>query len=249
MRNDISTAEAVRRWVMAAPAESILDVREAPGAPSNATRVALSHLASEPDSQVSFLRRHIYWKNQYPADRWGDGFAEPVDWVAVVLHLAGPGSGSAGYAAARLFGWTHQVMIAPAVSVVGRAPRGFDGRVDICSRRNASRRILSMYEVALLEATIGFILYGFDIEYKPGHSHYCMYDTDPHDDAECLWDWPDAVDAFTTELRNRPDWSAHFHPARLVQVADNEWLGGSEMRCKIADLADAISDIEKDRAS
>ena len=62
MPNTISVAEAVRRWVDEARPESVLDAREAPGAPSNATRVALSKVASDPESSVSFVRRHIYWK-------------------------------------------------------------------------------------------------------------------------------------------------------------------------------------------
>ena len=247
MPDKISTAEAVRRWVEEAPPESILDAREAPGAPSNATRVALSKIASAPESPVSFVRRHVYWKGEFPKDHWDEAFAaEPVDFVAAALVVAGPGSGLAGYSAARLFGWTHEVLVAPEIAVVGTPPRGFEEQVLIHSRANTARRELSELEVALLEATTGFIRTGgFGIEYKPGHSHYCAWESEPHDEAECLWDWPDAVAQFSDSLQDDFANRGDFDPARLVRAAEGERLGGSEMRSKISDLADAIAGAER----
>ena len=112
------------------------------------------------------------------------------------------------------------------------------------SRSNTARFDLRPHEVALLEATIGFVRTGFDIEYKPGHSHYCEWAPEnPHDDSECLWDWPGAVAVFTASLNDYPKWS--FDPAALQRVAAGEWQGGKEMRDKIGDLADAIADSQQ----
>ena len=243
MPTTISTAEAVRRWVDEAHPESVLDTREAPGAPSNATRVALSKIASDPESSVSFVRRHIYWKGGFTKNQWTEPFdAEPVDYTAAALAVAGPGSGLAGYSAAQLFGWTHEMLIAPEIAVVGRAPRGFEEQVLVHSRTNTARYELSELEVALLEATIGFIRTGgFGIEYRHGHSHYCVWDSNSHDEAECLWDWPDAVTQFINSRRSNVASGADINPMRLVRVAESERLGGREMRSKISDLADAVT--------
>lgn len=247
MPDTISTAEAVRRWVDEAPSESVLDARKAPDAPSNATRVALSKIASDPESPVSFVRRHIYWKGGFPKNQWDEGFAaEPVDFLAAALAVAGPGSGLAGYSAAQRFGWTHEMLVAPEIAVVGCPPRGFEEQVLIRSRANTARKELSESEVALLEATIGFIRTGgFGIEYKPGHSHYCAWESEPHDEAECLWDWSDAVAQFSSLLQGNLASLGDFDPARLVRAAGSERLGGSEMRSKIGDLADTIAGTEK----
>ncbi|MCQ3806252.1 MAG: hypothetical protein OXB92_09540 [Acidimicrobiaceae bacterium] len=238
-----STAEAVRRWIDESPSESILDAREAPGAPSNATRVALSRTATDPESPISFVRRHIYWKGGFPKSQWDTPFAaEPVDYTAAALAVAGAGSGLAGYSAAQFLGWTHEVLVAPEVAVVGCPPRGFEGKVLVHTRANTARCEMSRLEVALLEATIGFIRTGgFGIEYKPGHSHYCAWDSTPHDEAECLWDWGDAV-AKLEGLRQSDavNWR-DVDPERLVRAAKSERLGGREMRSKISDLADTLT--------
>ena len=239
----MSTAEAVRRWVDESPSESILDARDAPGAPSNATRVALSRTVADPESPISFVRRHIYWKGGFPKSQWDAPlYAEPVDYTAAALTVAGPGSGLAGYSAAQSLGWTHEVLVAPEIAVVGSPPRGFEDTVLIHTRANTARCELSRLEVALLEATIGFIRTGgYGIEYKPGHSHYCAWDSTPHDDAECLWDWGDAVAKLGELCQSDVDNWRGVDPRRLVRAATTERMGGREMRSKVSDLADTFA--------
>ncbi len=246
MPADISTAEAVRRWVDEAPASSILDARDVPSGPCNAARVELSRLASDPESPVSFVRRHVYWKGEYAKNSWDDALGEPVDFVAAAFHVAGPGAGLAGFSAARVFGWTHQMLVSPEVAVVGRPPRGFEDHVLFHSRKNAARRLLPAHEVALLEATMGFVhTGGFDIEYKPGHDRYCAWEEQAHDESECYWGWEDALGVFAGSLHDSLHRWGCFDPARLVGAAGSEWMGGSEMRDKIGDLADVISDSQR----
>ncbi len=246
MPADISIAEEVRRWAAEAPASSILDAREAPSGPSNAARIELSRLASDPESPISFVRRHIYWKGEHEKNSWDDALGEPVDFVAAALHVAGLGAGLAGYSAARMFGWTHQMLISPEVAVVGTPPRGFENHVLFHSRKNAARRSLSAFEIALLEATIGFVhTGGFDIEYKPGHDRYCAWEQQAHDESECLWGWPDALSAFAGSLHDSQHRWGGLDPAQLVKAASSEWMGGSEMRSMIGDLADVISNHQR----
>ena len=235
-----SVAFQVREWVESAAPGDILDARSAPGAPSNATRVALSHLASEPSPQIVLVRRYVYWKHDL-----GEGAAAPIGagpgMAAAALHIAGDGSGMAGYSAARLFGWTSQMMIAPEVAVVGRPPRGFEDNVTFHSRKNTQRRLLNPHEVALLEATIGFVqTEGYDIEYRTGHGFYC--DWEPHDESECYWQWPDAMDAFADRCLSGESGTCPFNEQRLTAVAAGERMGGKELRQKMSDLADMISD-------
>ena len=138
------------------------------------------------------------------------------------------------------------MLVAPEIAVVGGPPRGFEGQVLIRSRANTARNELSESEIALLEATIGFIRTGgFGIEYKPGHSHYCAWESEPHDEAECLWDWPDAVALFRSSLQDNFASLGEFDPALLERAAKSERLGGSEMRSKIGDLADTIADAKR----
>lgn len=235
-------ASQVRAWVDAVAVGSVLDARDAPGAPSNATRVALSHLASELSPQIVFVRRHIYWKHDF-----GDAAVGPIEagpgLVPAALHVAGRGSGLSGYSAARIFGWTHQVLIVPEVAVVGRPPRGFEEYITIHSRKNTLRRLLNLEEVALLEATIGYVhTEGYDIEYRDGHGHICDWET--HDESECYAQWSDAVGTFSEYLSDdHCVWV--FDEQQLVTVAANERMGGQQLRQKMSDLADVISEHRK----
>ena len=240
-----SVASQVREWVDAAAPGDILDARTAPGAPSNATRVALSQLAGEAYPEIVFVRRHIYWKHPF-----GEGTPAPIGtgpaMAPAALHIAGAGAGMAGYSAARLFHWTAQLMLAPEIAVVGRPPRGFETVVWFHSRSNTQRRRLNHHEVALLEATIGFVRHGFDIEYRPGHWWEC--DLTTHHESECYWDWSDAMEVFAERRLSGNSDMWNFDEQRLVDVAANERMGGQEMRSKISDLADLIRD-HKRRAS
>lgn len=238
-----SVASQVRAWVDAAALGDILDARSAPGAPSNATRVALSHLANEPSPPIIFIRRYVYWKHDLGEDATHPIGAGP-GMVPAALHIAGDGSGMAGYSAARLFGWTSQMMIAPEIAVVGRPPRGFENDVTFYSRKNTQRRLLNPHEVALLEATLGYIhTKGYDIEYRTGHGFYCDWET--HDESECYWQWADALDAFAERSLNDEGGAWSFDEQRLMAVASSERMGGKELRQKISDLVDMISGYKK----
>ena len=233
-------AAQVRSWVDAAAPGAVLDARDAPGAPSNATRVALSHLANATFPPIGFVRRHIYWKHDF-----GDAAMHPIEvgpaLVPAALHVAGRGSGLSGYSAARMFGWTSQMLVAPEIAVVGRPPRGFGEGVTFHSRKNALRRLLNHAEVALLEATIGYIhTEGYDIEYRPGHGFYCDWET--HDESKCDWQWTDAVEAFAHRCLRDVDSVWPFDERHLLNVTANERMGGRELRQKMADLADAINE-------
>ena len=238
--NQPPVASQVRAWVDAAAPSTVLDARTAPGAPSNATRVALSHLANEVFPPIVFVRRHIYWKHDL-----GEAAAHPIGvgsgLVPAALYVAGRGSGLAGYSAARMFGWTSQMLIAPEVAVVGRPPRGFEQGITFHSRKNTLRRLLNHQGVALLEATIGYIYTeGYDIEYRSGHGFLCDWET--HDESECYWQWTDAVETFAHRCLRDENGGWSFDEQQLVAVAANERMGGKELRQKISDLADAISE-------
>ena len=239
----LPVASQVRAWVGAASPGAVLDARTAPGAPSNAARVALSRLANEMFPPIVFVRRHIYWKHDL-----GDGAMHPVGvgsgLVPAALYVAGSGSGLAGYSAARMFGWTSQMLVAPEIAVVGRPPRGFEEHITFHSRKNTLRRLLNPQEVALLEATVGYIhTEGYDIEYRSGHGFLCDWET--HDESDCYWQWTDAVDAFARRCLRDVDSEWSFNEQQLLNVAANERMGGRELRQKMADLADAISEHRK----
>ena len=219
-----SVASQVRAWIDAAAPGGILDARSAPGAPSNATRVALSHLANELFPPIVFVRRHVYWKHDL-----GEEATYPIGagpgMVPAALHIAGNGSGMAGYSAARLFGWTSQMMIAPEIAVVGRPPRGFEDGVTFHSRKNTRRRLLNPHEVALIEATIGYIhTEGYDIEYSTGHGFLCDWET--HDESECYWQWTDALDSFADRCLSDESGPWSFDEQQLMSVAASERMGG-----------------------
>ena len=237
-----SIASQVREWVEAAAPGDILDSRTAPGAPSNATRVALSHLAADPYPDIVFVRRHIYWKHSF-----GEGAPAPIPtgpaWGPAALHIAGAGSGAAGFSAGSLFGWTRAGHLGriTEIAVVGRAPRGFEDALIVHTRANTERRRLNRDEVALLEAAIGFVQWGgYDIEFRSGHRWECDFET--HDGAECFWDWSDALKAFAGRFLNGEHKPWSFDEQMLTSVAARERTGGKELRKKMADLADVISD-------
>ena len=255
MPNTISTAEAVRCWVDKAPAESVLDVREAPGAPSNATRVALSHLASDPRPPIVFVRRHLYWKHRFSA-----GEADPyapideetgaydiqhlmagVDHLKVARHLVGPGGGYAGWTAGWRLGWTKHDAYGFDIAVVGRPPRPFVDNIRFCQRNNDTRRLLTWDETTLLEAVLGFARTdGFDVEYRPGHGWECDYEQ-THTEDECLWKWPDPLRGFIKGLRSSGA-ADHYSPRRLMSAVRAERGTSRGFAEKMSDVADAVAD-------
>ena len=255
----LSVASRVRAWVDAAPVSSVLDVRSAPGAPSNATRVALSHLAAEPFPPVVFVRRHIYWKHGYypdnPAERahgasgWDalnmGHLLASVDHLQVARHLAGPGGGYAGWTAGWACGWTRHDAYNFDVAVVGRPPRAFAPNVYFCSRSNERRRTLTWGEVTLMEAVLGFVRSdGFDVFYRPGHDWMCDYDQS-HEEDECLLRWPDPLVQFTDRLLGDPERAKNYCPDRIARAAQTEKSAGREFAQKIADAVDAISRVRE----
>lgn len=231
-------AARVRDWVDAVAPGAILDVLYAPTGSADAVSTELLRIARARYPPIVRIRRGLYWKHDF-----GEPVRAPVPayaaYLPAALHVAGAGAGVAAWGAASMFGWTRARVSGDEVAVVGSAPRGFDDRIVFRSRSNERRLALSRNGIALLEATLHFIIVGSDIEYRSGHSHWC--DDDPsHDLDECTWDWPDALEAFTAYL----NWTG---PQRLdehvlVAVAAKERVGGNELRSKIADLADCIRD-------
>ena len=139
----------------------MLDARLAPGAPSNATRVALSLLAAEPLPPVTFVRRHVYWKHGVRPDG-GDGHM--VDDLQVARYLAGPGGGYAGWTAGWACWWTRHDAHNFDVAVIGRPSRRFAPNIYFCSYGNEGRKPLTWDEVTLMEAVLGFVRTdGFDV--------------------------------------------------------------------------------------
>ena len=248
-----SVASQVRDWVDDAPPATVLDARSAPGGPSNATRVALSHLANETFPPIVFVRRHIYWKHgcRSRIKAAEDALAAPntfdmeqlladVDQLKVARHLAGPGGGYANWTAGWACGWTRHDAHNFDIAVVGRPPRTFASGIYFCSRKNEMRRSLTWDEVTLTEAVLGFIRSdGFDVLYRPGHDWMCDYDQS-HDEDECLWQWPDALAQFADQLVRHPERAANYSPARLIHSARSEASAGKEFVQKMSDAADAI---------
>ena len=146
-----SVASQVRAWVDAAAPGTVLDARSAPRAPSNATRVALSHLAAEPFPAIVAVRRYIYWKYDFDHTTAADAsdvadMDQPVasiDHLQVARHLAGPGGGYAGWTAGWACGWTRHDAHNFDIAVLGRPPRAFAPNIYFCSRRNERRRSLT----------------------------------------------------------------------------------------------------------
>ena len=132
-----SAAEAVRRWVDAAPAESVIDAREAPAARrmplGSPCRVSPPGLGL----RLCSVRRHLYGKHRFqpcevgaylPIDEVTGAYdmehlLAGVDHLGVARHLAGPGGGYAGWTAGWRLGWTKQHAHNFDIAVVGR-PRG-----------------------------------------------------------------------------------------------------------------------------
>lgn len=231
-------AGRVRDWVDAAAPGAILDVLYAPTGSADAVSTELSRIARVRYPPIVRIRRGLYWKHDF-----GVPVRAPVPayagYLPAALHVAGAGAGLAGWGAASLFGWTRARVSGDEVAVVGRAPRGFEGWIVFRTRSNGRRLCLSRMGIALLEATRGYINMGYDIEYRRGHSDWCDWDPS-HDLDECYWGWPDALEAFTVYLKRTGPRRLDEHV--LVAVAAKERIGGKELRSKIADLADCISD-------
>lgn len=241
-RIESSTAARVRAWVDAADYGAILDVRDVPGGPTRSARVALSRLACARYPSIVHIRQNIYWKHVF-----GEDVPVPVPagvgYLPAALHVAGAGGGLAGYGAGSMFGWTRVRVCGSDVAVVDRAPRGFDGWITFHTRSNQLRRQLNQTEIALLEATRGYVLLGYDREYRSGHSHWCDFDTS-HDEDECFWGWEDALEELVAHL----DWigAEKLNEHTLETVAAKERTGGQELRDRIADVADCIFDFKVD---
>ena len=259
MQDAISTAEAVRNWIADAPIESVIDAREAPGVPSNATRVALSRLASGPSPPVVFIRRHLYWKHRFQLG--GIGTYQPinrdtgaydrehllagVDHLEVARYLAGPGGGYAGWTAGWQVGWTKHDAHNFDIAVVGRPPRAFADNIRFCQRKNDTRAALTWNEVTLLEAVLGFARTdGFDIEYRPGHDWMCDYEQS-HAERECLWRWPDPLEAFIGSAQFA-EAANTYSPQRLMCAAQSERGASSAFVGQMSDAADAIAGMGRD---
>ena len=237
-------ASRVRAWVDAAPPGAVLDARSAPDAPSNATRVALSHLAAEPFPLIMFVRRHIYWKHESRPDAEG-GVGHTADYLQVARHLAAAGGGYAGWTAGWTCGWTRHDPHNFDIAVVGRPPRRFAADIYFCSRGNDARRALAWDEVTLMEAVLGFVRTdGFDVLYRPGHDWMCDYDQS-HDEAECLWGWPDPLIQFTDRILSHPDKVGRYRPGRLLRAVRSETGSGRDFADKMADVADAIAQSQR----
>ena len=241
-RQPSTTSARVRSWVDAAPAGTVLDARLAPGAPSNATRVALSRLAAEPFPPVTFVRRHVYWKHGARPDG-GDGHM--VDDLQVARYLAGPGGGYAGWTAGWACGWTRHDAHNFDIAMIGRPPRRFAPNIYFCSRGNEGRKPLTWDEVTLMEAVLGFIRTdGFDVLYRPGHDWMCDYDRS-HDEDECLWRWPDPLIQFTDKALGTAVRDGRYCPTRLLHAVESETGAGKEFADKMADAADAVAQAQK----
>ena len=215
-----STAQQVRDWIAEAPDNSIIDARLAPTGYNNATRVALSHIASDPDSPLEFVRRYIYWKGSvhfWPET--GQRVINPPEYLDAALHMAGPGAGFAGYYAGYLLGWSGQIMIMPEIAMLGRPPRGFEDHVLIRSRTNPARLDLTIKEVTFIEAVIGFVqTEGYDIEYKPGHSHLCVSCVGE----ECDWTWEDALALLSKDLKRNASHLKNLNSEKMHRAVASE---------------------------
>jgi hypothetical protein len=138
-----SVAGAVRQRILAAPDGTFFTRADFCGT-GPAAGSALSRLAAS--GELLRVRRGLYWKGT--PTRFGMTRPTPLQ---VALHIAGPGSGPAGVAAAHLLGLTTQVPSTAEVAVPGRAPEPFDG-VRFRSRPVGRRdRRLRPVEVAVLE--------------------------------------------------------------------------------------------------
>lgn len=138
-----SVAGSARHKVRSAPADSFFTRQDFSGS-DQAVESALSRLAANGD--LLRVRRGLYWKGK--PTRFG--MTRPTS-LHIALHIAGPGSGPAGVAAAHMLGLTTQVPSTSAVAVPGRVPEPLDG-VRFCARSFDRRlRGLRPLEVAVLE--------------------------------------------------------------------------------------------------
>lgn len=143
---------AARDWVMAQPAGAYFTTSEVPGT-TTAVDSLLSRLAG-PDGPIRRVRQGVYWRKPAPT-RFGSAKPDPA---RVAIVAAGPGAGPAGASAANSIGLSTQVPRRPHVAVVGRAPKGLKD-VQVTSRSNPLRVLLSPAEVAVLEGLRDFDRY------------------------------------------------------------------------------------------
>lgn len=138
-----SVASSVRGSVNKKPSRSFLDPSDFNGS-AHAIECALSRMTA--GGEILRVRKGLYWKG--PTTRLGIAPPRPL---AVALHVAGPGSGPAGYTAAAVLGLTTQVPATVEVAVPGRAPTPPAG-VRFTLRGPFRRDLrLTPNEVALLE--------------------------------------------------------------------------------------------------
>ena len=125
------------------PMRSFLSAADVPG-PRRAVESELSRLAAA--GELVRVRKGLYWKG--PKTQLG---MVPPRLLAVALHLAGLGSGPAGFTAAAVLGLTTQVPATLEVAVPGKAPVPPPGVR--FTQRDISRRDLRLTseEVAVLE--------------------------------------------------------------------------------------------------
>ena len=139
----MTTAEAIRNKVRRAPAGTFMRPSDFPG-PRAAVLVVLSRLHAKGD--LIRVRNGLYWKGVNSP--YGKG---SPDLLASAMAAAGErGVGPSGWSATHALGLSTQMPAIPELAVTGPAPK-FEG-VRFHTRNNATRRGLSFYELALLEA-------------------------------------------------------------------------------------------------
>ncbi len=138
-----SVAGTVKARVAKKPGGAFIRSSDFPGS-SHAVDCALSRLVFTGD--LLRIRKGLYWKG--PKTPLGIAPPRPL---AVGLHMAGPGSGPAGYAAAAALGLTTQVPSTVEIAVPGRPPKPPTG-VRFTLRQLPRRDLrLRPHEVALIE--------------------------------------------------------------------------------------------------
>ena len=205
----------VRAWVDTAAAGTVLDARSAPGGPSNATRVALSHLAADP-STPDRLRAPaplLESTDVSPIPKLAAKRSRPVPglrtprWPLTTfrspgISLAAGAVMPAGLLAGRAGGLATTPTTSRSLWSVGLLARSLI-TFRFCSRQNEQRKALTWDEVTLMEAVLGFVRSdGFDVLYRRGHDWMCDHDPS-HDEDECLWRWPDPMTQFVESARRR----------------------------------------------
>ena len=148
----------IRDWAVSLEPGTLFTLDEAQQACSDKSRAAvksaLGRLCKGEDPVLARAVRGLYSRrlvgSQIPI-RLGPRSREQLPW-----KVAGPGAGLAGLNAVNYLCWTTQVPSRLCIAVVGRPPKTPDNSTVYMQRSNSNRRMLTKFEVTLIESVKAF---------------------------------------------------------------------------------------------